>query len=834
MRSSIFSVARGNKGGKAAFNGDRKRKRDEKGEHDDMTSEMDAIQELCKQLTSERADRGELIVALKAVAAIGCKPLWTELRQRGVVSSSDTHSRTLLSCVNMAEKLVSILLAFELKQSAAGQLCMVAGAGALVALLSLKFRHSQGEDVHETRLEPTSSRLLCNSISLLTREMQQVEMVGKRPLLHQKGLLSAFRDFLSVIMGPETVLDVVDRVRCLCQVLFTSTLIRFDGKPHYKAKTLKKLGALLISCRTSPVDGLLVTACAEACLSAVFKREQNKTDSFTEFIESVVNAIDMTLPTSLALRMEDNRMRSEEVPGTCYYNYHSYSYLSLAMAAGCVLQLRCALPLPSSPAVTRLPQDFKSVAETMCLLMSNGKKDLGSIGVLRQALAYVHGVCVITACMKPSASSHHFGSILCLLILFLHWLGHAMDPVPKLIPLTSIFPAASGEQTPGSVSELRGKALLAVHALISGASNQRVREVIRYAQNLLGGRCSGLNCLVASELLLMMLEAHGLCREHEHEHGMFNVQKDSVESTSSRNFNHALAQYGDRMACTLIRTLSVTSWAPLRGSPSEPDGEDSSEVNMNIRMGGVSYWQLCREYLKSTAHDIKSGADGGPCAGRLEWARAQVTPAPGWVVPVVPTTLRALESIVGRPKVFTNIPSRTFGRLVQCLSYTLPTGEFNHESGSVFVAICRLVLSLLRHREEAISPSMSEVARILGALLRWLIPNLCDSATSKNTVLLNDCSEVLGSVVVAFGSRGQSTAALCPNVLREYLLAQTRGNIQVLETSAIRYGAYALYGGSGAGGVEYLYATLGGHAAFQALAEVKAGYEAEYKYTGKV
>lgn len=801
-----------------ASTADKKRKREGKGETKADSWGIHRFRELCKQLTNESVEPGncirkELIAMLKTVAAIGSNPKWGDVLE----------PNTLLYYVQVADKLVSLLpRSHDVEGNAGGRLCLaVAAAGALIAVLTLKT--SVGKPAEPNQLVSISAHLLCNSILLLSRGMQRIEMTGKqKALLREKGFLSALKKFVMAVGGAAFAWNLVEPIKHLLKSLFTSTLMSFDGKSH-KTKTLKKLSELLVSCITSPVDALLVTACGEACLSAVIQQETNKTTFPDDLIESVVDAIDRALPASPVLHIGDTKV------------FESY-YFSLATAAGCVLQLRCALPLPKSPTMVRLPDDFKAVAETMTLYM-RGKRDQGSVGVLEQALAYVHGVCVITACMKPSASSYHFGSVLCLLMLLLHWTGHDVDPVNKIIPMTAMFPGASGEDTPGSTAELRGKALLALHTLISGATDQQVREVIRFAQNLLGGRCNGFSGLAAAELVLMTLEAYGTCREHEHDRRL-HVGGDSIKSTSLRTFNHALAQRGDRMACILIRALSIVplASAPLASAP-QPRRVNHHGDTSSIT-AGVSYARLCTEFLQGLKGKAKSDIiDAGQRkAFEFEWAHARVDPSSEWVGPFVPTVLRALESIVGRPKVFNDIPARTFIRLIQCLSIRLPVGECTPESASAMVATCRVLSSLLRHREEAITPCMSQVAHILGALLRWVLVDAIVFRNGRTSRILNYCSEVLGAVMVEFGSRGQRTAALCPHVLREYILAQSRTNFQAIETTAIRHGAYALYGGSGPGGIEYLYATLGsgGHASLQALAEIKAGYEAEYKYTGKV
>jgi hypothetical protein len=803
-----------------ASTANKKRKREAKGEIKADPRTMQRILELCKQLTNENVEPGscirkELIAMLKTVSAVSRNPKWGDV----------IKPNTLLHHVKVAEKLVSLLSgSYDVEGNAEGhtygRLCLaVAAAGAVIAVLTKKA--SEGKPTEPNQLVSANARLLCSSISLLSHGMRQIEMTGKqKALLREKGFLSALKKFVMAVGGAAFAWNLVEPIKHFLNSLFTSTLVLSDGKSH-KRKTLKKLSELLASCSTSLVDAFFVTACGEACLSAIIQQETDKTTFSADLIESFVDAIDMALPASPVLHIGDTKV------------FESY-YFSLATAAGCVLQLRCALHLPKSPTVIRLPHDFKAVAETMIHYMS-GKKDQGSVGVLEQALAYVHGVCVITACMKPSASSYHFGSVLCLLMLLLHWMGHDMDPVNKVIPMTAMFPGASGEDTPGSTAELRGKALLALHTLISGATDQQVREVIRFAQNLLGGRCNGFSGLAAAELVLMTLEAYGTCREYEHDRRL-HVGGISIKSTSLRTFNHALAQRGDRMACILIRALSV---APLESAPQAcPPRRAYHRGDTSNVTAGVYYARLCTEFLQGYKGKEKSDITdtGQRKTFEFEWAHAGVDPSSEWVGPFVPTALRALESIVGRPKVFNDIPARTFIRLIQCLSIRLPVGECNSESASAMVATCRVLSSLLRHRGEAITPSMSQVAHILGALLRWiLVDAFRNGPTSK---VLNYCSEVLGAVVVEFGSRGQSTAALCPHVLREYILAQTRTNFQAIETTAIRHGAYALYGGSGPGGIEYLYATLGsgGHAsaALQALADIKAGYEAEYKYTGKV
>lgn len=56
--------------------------------------------------------------------------------------------------------------------------------------------------------------------------------------------------------------------------------------------------------------------------------------------------------------------------------------------------------------------------------------------------------------------------------------------------------------------------------------------------------------------------------------------------------------------------------------------------------------------------------------------------------------------------------------------------------------------------------------------------------------------------------------------------------------ATLRQGAYALYGACGAPGIQYLYALLGGKGGSgvwrAALAELKADYDKNFRYTGKV
>lgn len=107
----------------------------------------------------------------------------------------------------------------------------------------------------------------------------------------------------------------------------------------------------------------------------------------------------------------------------------------------------------------------------------------------------------------------------------------------------------------------------------------------------------------------------------------------------------------------------------------------------------------------------------------------------------------------------------------------------------------------------------------------------------------------------------QASAKYCPHILADYIiLVATSVSGQALSLmgladrihggtgapaqcspevrDALRQGAFAVFEACGPDGMQYLYSCLGGRAGGQqmraALAELKADFEKNYRYTGKV
>lgn len=168
---------------------------------------------------------------------------------------------------------------------------------------------------------------------------------------------------------------------------------------------------------------------------------------------------------------------------------------------------------------------------------------------------------------------------------------------------------------------------------------------------------------------------------------------------------------------------------------------------------------------------------------------------------------------------------------------------YNDISVKLYVACCRLLCALLRHRIKECGHSMAllgESCRLL--LLCLAAPTWTDAAISSLPSVAAQaaqCGGWLGRVYQEMEAHKESMGKYCCHLLADYLnviSGFSLGGVGLKREvdSALRPGAYALLNACSGNDLQQLHATLGEGARRSALMTLRHDYDLHYKYTGKV
>ncbi|KAG0565292.1 hypothetical protein KC19_8G179700 [Ceratodon purpureus] len=168
---------------------------------------------------------------------------------------------------------------------------------------------------------------------------------------------------------------------------------------------------------------------------------------------------------------------------------------------------------------------------------------------------------------------------------------------------------------------------------------------------------------------------------------------------------------------------------------------------------------------------------------------------------------------------------------------------FNETSVKLYVACCRLLCALLRHRIRECGHSMALLGESCRVLLHCLTaPSLTDAADASVASIVAgaaQCGSWLSRVYQEMETHKETMGKYCCHLLADYLnviSGQSLGGVGLKREvdSALRPGAFALLDACSGNDLQQLHAALGEGARRSALMTLRHDYDLHYKYTGKV
>lgn len=180
---------------------------------------------------------------------------------------------------------------------------------------------------------------------------------------------------------------------------------------------------------------------------------------------------------------------------------------------------------------------------------------------------------------------------------------------------------------------------------------------------------------------------------------------------------------------------------------------------------------------------------------------------------------------------------------IQVTARGSPLQGFNDMSVKLYVACCRLLCALLRHRIKECGHSMALLGESCRILLHCLAaPSWTDAADSSippTAAEAAQCGGWLSRVYQEMEAHKESMGKYCCHLLADYLnviSGFSLGGVGLKREvdSALRPGAYALLDACSGNDLQQLHAALGEGARRSALTTLRHDYDLHYKYTGKV
>lgn len=742
--------------------------------------------------------------------------------------------------------------------------------------------------------------------------------------------------------------DIIKHLKVSVQSYMKSTLRRcgnegFQEENEAKNSIPKEFKSILKRNQKSKGHICITEACLNFCVMRLYDSAiaTEKTDSFSsigtnEYWNEPLSDFELQILTSIL------EFSSKYLPNLAD-NHEEYDIYVACTAhllkASAYLPIGCPAEVAdfASEVISRIPQDIDVV---IGLLISDiqeiGSKMKGSratdtdslnrismMSFLKdrclEALKYVKAVTIITSQMKPSASDEHYVSILALLLHILRITPieyNSLEPKRKTWPFTSLFPAAQG--LPG---EIRSEALSSLSILLSGSTNKQLHWVFRFVEKSLSCISSIQNetldarnindvenvhifyLLPACELALMALE---VCK-----------RKTSLERFWERlTLPAELANFWRDMMFSLSFKQTGTSNGPTFNSSFQHLKQTIlllSPSNQLVEMAAQFSDEQCqpRKKIKRDVVEMELGSEDALIVlnnrtdmnseSNSDWRRNCVYSFGEMndeFLISLSMAWRCLESIAARPKMFqlSNDPwwpwtlHRTLESILEIWerSYILTLCQSNI-SAICFVNCCRLLVALMRHRDDSINQCItiisSNVSAMIKAISRWEILGVCSNKISMESYQTDTivCAKELADVMEVFANMKYSKL-YCAHILGDYIRfiaspmslgsrrmlvkelnceidvsspqnasknamfeqPSSESNITEFETTRpellaiLQQGAFALYDSCDSIELQYLYSLMNENRSRDvnlwknALEELRMGYERFYKYTGKV
>jgi Urb2/Npa2 family len=441
---------------------------------------------------------------------------------------------------------------------------------------------------------------------------------------------------------------------------------------------------------------------------------------------------------------------SSLLPETAEKSFSNHQTVdSLASCAAYVINIRCLAPAAVAEKIEKVPkngasnlvlprmgEDLTAIADILTSSTINFAKT-SIAGILR----YLEAACLATGAMKPAATADHFASLLCLVLHILALLPveiERIDPVRRIIPLSAAFPAARIASTSTSFTgKARAAALGALRTLLADSNSQQLRDVVAFVEKTLSTSFSS-----RSNPYLLPITELGLM---------------ALEGSRGKAALTTLAQRAERLASALTATLyNAACSLSLTDFASERSSNDA---------GMTSFAALYAAFLNTSPTAAAGDGDNNQSSS---WTTRQIssTSNPSSTTSQVlacATALRALESIVARPKVF-QLSSRHLARILNFIDIlgnsTSSSGNveiidnsllasFNNTTASLYANVCHLLTAFARHRESELGRCLPLFGRAVRALLTVLVKWEAKESSrgSDNVEVRVYCAEALAAVM---------------------------------------------------------------------------------------
>lgn len=485
---------------------------------------------------------------------------------------------------------------------------------------------------------------------------------------------------------------------------------------------------------------------------------------------------------------------------------------------------------------------------------------------------FIRACCTFTTRLSPSPPFSHIASLTAL-ILSLQAASlpenpsggsvasgisslKLQPPVRRILPRTAVFPSLTDASTASGSTSMREELLGGLLQLIRGLNpDDQLEPLLLFLEHSL-------------PLNLAMNDHYSLCLP------MAELGLALVEGPSSGRALQVLARHVDRLTASLSDFCSKILF-----------GSNNSDC---VSSGHVSVYKLAQSiFIMRTGKFTHQAGDfkNIPTAHLKQQHNVKML--------ALTTSLRTLESLIARPKIFKCTPRHINHILHTILSIWENTdthnsgggvgGIYTEEKGSrllytkqltaeMYCGSCLLLAAVLRHRPTEVSRALPLVNLVIQSLLTSLVNFLPESLPNTNdlVVVAVKCAELLATVMSAVAVEMKDVShKYCSHLLAQYIILIASpptntsrsalhttsgsgsgrgqgggggggGEVNGLVLKAVRQGAYALYDACSPGEVQYLYALLGQQGGRQGglwrkgLSELKEGYEREYRYRGKV
>ncbi|KAL4540276.1 hypothetical protein Ndes2437B_g01400 [Nannochloris sp. 'desiccata'] len=725
------------------------------------------------------------------------------------------------------------------------------------------------------------------ALKIITKAMTVVATVGgntsaEAPLLSLKTPSEALKCFGNLLTAVETTATTVGSVaaaekvresvknavrKLALDVLNTTISDRSDGSVVLLGWIEDTLTSGHITASLAVLVEGVMAACEEYLLN--LSTSSASPTAGESFAISLLSSFEAHAPSLTSLSTETENFSK---------NFKILN--SLAACAAHIINIRCLAPAAIAEKIEKLPAISNKIVPRMAedipviaTVLTNSDSNL-EIESISGFLCYLEAACLATGAMKPAATSEHFTGLLCLILHILALLpinSEDIDPVRRTIPLSAAFPASrtSSDSATGTSGRPRAAALGALQTLLAGSNSQQLRDAVAFVEKTLSTSTASTYLLPITELSLMALEA----------------SRGKAALTT-------LAQRAERLTSALTATL-YNAACPL------PQTHRLVGIESSSRVGITSFAALYAAFLNTPpiVSPKYGNSNGDNNDQSSSWTTRQIpsnSTSSSFTSKLLAcgTALRALESIVARPKAF-QLSSRHLARILNFIdilgtsagttSAVLGGGgnkeeapgllsAFNPTTASIYANVCHLLTAFARHRESELGRCLPVFGHAVRALLIVLVKWEASNAVGNKSIGVRVyCAEALAAVMAEIANL-KASEKYCPHILADYLIlaacpvTPTALNLLGSPTSlsaapaaedeegdsgqrsmllcspqiavTLRQGAYAVYGACGTAGVQYVYASFGSRGSGgvwrSGLAALKADHDKSFKYTGKV